>query len=144
MDKQLAEYFFNEAAKTFAFLVDDHGFAPPLLEVDEKINFAFVTFMGQNLAIECILDEREADIDCKIARVIDGKKITYYAVDDNGVRLREGLFNLLRRRGVREHLLTKVGGMSFRDQIKVTLRDFAQMLIKHGQDILADSPTALS
>jgi len=144
MDQQLAEYFFAEAARTFDFLVKHYSFAPPELEVNNRINFATVTFMGKNLAVECILDEREADITCKIARVIDGKKTTHYAVDENGVRVREGLFHLLQRRGVRERLFTSTGDLKLHDEIKTTLGDFAQMLKKHGGDILADSPGALA
>ena len=143
MDEQLVDYFFSEASRALAFVVNEYNFSPPRLEVNEKINFAFVTFMNKHLAIECILDERESDIDCKIALVFGGKKTTHYAVDENGVRVREGLFGLLRRRGIRERLVTRVGGLEFREQIKIAMLDFAQMLRKHGQDILHDSPTAL-
>jgi hypothetical protein len=143
MDQQLANYLFDEASRTFGFLVKDYSFAPPQLEVDNKINFATVTFMGKNVALECILDEREADITCKVARVVDGKKTPHYAVDENGVRVREGLFHLLTRRGVREKLFTNVGGLELREKIRIGLADFMQMLKKHGQDILADSPDAL-
>lgn len=143
MDKQLANYFFDEVSKSFVFLVTEHAFAFPQLQIDDKINFAFVTFMGKNLAIECILDEREEDVDCKISRIVNGKKTTHYATDNIGLRVREGLFNLLRRRGVREHLFTRIAGLEFREQIKVILMDFAKMLRKHGKEILADSPSAL-
>ena len=144
MDQGLAEYFFAAAARTFDFLVKDYSFAPPDLELNNKIDFATVTFTGKNLAVECILDEREADITCKIARVINGKKTSDYAVDENGVRVREGLFHLLQRRGVRERLFTSTGDLKLHDEIKTTLSDFAQMLKKHGGDILADSPDALA
>ena len=144
MDQELAEFFFVEAARTFDYLVKDYSFAPPELEVNNKIDFATVTFMGKNLAVECILDEREADITCKIARVIDGKKTSDYAVDESGMRVREGLFHLLQRRGVGEGLFRKTGGLELHDKIKTTLSDFAQMLKEHGGDILADSPGALA
>jgi hypothetical protein len=135
MNRQLANFSFEEASKTFAFLVDEYGFAPPRLEINDKINFAFVIFLGKNLAVECILDEREEDITCKIARVIGGKPAVDYAIDDNGVRVREGLYNLLVRRGVRGQLITPVRGLEFRERIKIKLADCAQMLRKHGQDI---------
>jgi hypothetical protein len=35
------------------------GFINRLLRLYEDIDFAYVTFMGQNLAIEFVLDERE-------------------------------------------------------------------------------------
>lgn len=143
MDNQLTKYFFDEASNAFAFLVSDHSFAAPSLQVDENIKFTFVVFMGNNLALECILDEREIDIDCKIARVIGGKKTTFYAVDENGTRMREGLASLLRRRGVRTRLFTQVGEFDLCERIRVTLADFAAMLKNHGEEVLSDSPTAL-
>ena len=144
MDKELASYFFDEVCKALGFVVTDHGFAPAQLEVDDGVNFAFATFMGKNLAIECSLDEREGDVECYIARVINGEKTTHWAVDESGVRVRDGLSDLLERRGVRERLFTRVGGLGLREQIPITLGDFAQMLRKHGQEILNDSPTALA
>lgn len=144
MDQKLANYFFEEASRAFDFLVKDYSFAPPRLDIDERINFATVTFMAMNLAVECIFDERETDVDCKIAQVVDGQKTSAYAVDDHGVRVREGLFTLLRRRGVRERLFNQTTGLAVRDKIRTTLGDFARMLKEHGQDILADSPNALA
>lgn len=148
MDNALANYFFEEVSKAFAFLVNEHSFAAPQLEVNDAINFAFVTFMGKNLAIECSLDGREGDIACIIARVIDGKKATYRdAIDErdkHGVRVREYLSKLLERRGVRQNLFTRVGGLDPQERIKVTLGDFAQMLRKHGGDVLSDSATVLA
>jgi hypothetical protein len=100
--------------------------------------------MGRNLAVELILDQRDEDIDCKIVKVVNGKKADAYDIDDRGRRVREGLANLLMRRGVREPLFTKVGKLNLREQIPITVRDFATMLRRHGQDVLADSPTALN
>ncbi len=148
MDKQLSNYFFAEASKAFAFVVEKHSFAAPQCEVNDKINFAFVTFIGQHLAIECSLDGREGDICCTIARVIDGKKATHRdAIDEcnkHGARVREHLSRLLQLRGVRERLFTRVEGLEFLDRIKITLGDCAAMLKKHGQDILDDSPSVLT
>ncbi len=148
MDKQLANCFFEEASKVFAFVTTEHSFKAPQLEMHDKINFAFVTFMGKHLAIECNLDEREGDIACIVARVIDGKRATYYDAiderDEQGVRVREHLSSFLRRRGVRERVFTCVDGLEVRERIKVTLGDYAQMLKKYGQDVLDDSPAALT
>jgi hypothetical protein len=144
MDQELANYFFDEASRAFEFVVKDYSFAPPQLEVDNKINFATVTFMAKNLALECILDEREEDITVKVALVVNGKKTPHYAVDDNGIRVREGLFHLLSRRGVRDRLFRNVGDLALREKIRITLADFAQMLKNYGEDILADSPDALA
>ncbi len=144
MDQELVEYFFEEASRTFGFLVGEYSFEPPQLEVDDKINFAYVTYLGRNLAVECILDEREADVDCQVARIVAGKKTPYHAVDDKGERVREGVFNLLRRRGIEGPLLTKLTGLDLRARIKIALNDFARLLKDYGQDVLNDSPTALT
>ena len=144
MDKQLADYFFKEASREFAFLVEQYTFAAPRLEVDDRFNLATVTFMGKNLAVECMLEEREGDVECKIARVFDGMKTTYYAVDENGIRVREGLSSLLRRKGVQQNLFRKVAGLSVRERFGIILEDYAQMLKKYGHEILDDSPTALA
>ncbi len=144
MDKQLANYFFQEACTAFGFLVDVYSFAPPELVIDDRINFAFVTFMNKSLAIELILDEHDNDIDCKVACVFNGKKTEHYALNDEGTRVRDSLTNVLRRRGTRDRFFKNVGDLSLHEKIKPTLADFSQMLIEYGKDILADSPKALS
>ena len=144
MNRELANYLLERAANTFAFLVTEHSFAPPTLETDERINFVTVTFKGRNLAIECIFDERESDIDCKVARVVDGKKTDAYAVDENGVKVREGLASLLRRRGVRQKLFRDVSQLDLKERIAVTLADFADMLKTRAEDVVNDSPNALA
>jgi hypothetical protein len=128
-------------------LAEEYSFAAPQLEVHDKVNFAFVSSMGKNLAIECSLDEREGDITCIICRVVNGKRATFYdAIDERdmrGLRVREHLSSLLVRRGVREPLFTRVGGLDLRERIKITLADFANMLRKHGQEVLNDSSSVL-
>lgn len=144
VDPALARTFYEEAKKAFSFLVEKHSFGDPVLTIDEAIGFAIVTFMGKNLAIECLLEEREADIDCEVARVIDGKKTLHYQCDDRGNLVRDGVYLLLLRRGIRAKLFTKVTGLSLREKIPIILSDFARMLQQYGRDILEDSPTALS
>lgn len=144
VDPALARTFYEEAKKALSFLVEKHSFGDPVLTIDEAIGFAIVTFMGKNLAIECLLEEREADIDCKVSRVIDGKKTSYYQCDENGDLVRESLSSLLRRRGVRARLFTGVAGLSLPEAMPIILSDFARMLQQYGRDILEDSPTALS
>ena len=144
MDQELAQFFFEEASRVFAFLVSGHSFSGPVLQVDETIHFTTVTFIGKNLAIECILDEREGDVECKVARAANGTTTKHYAVDEAGVRVRESLAHLLRRRGIKDPLFTPIGKVDLRHYITRTLQDFAFMLKKHGQDILENSPAVLN
>ncbi len=147
MNEELARYFFEEASRAFDFLVKQHSFAAPNLEVDGAIPFAFVTFMGRNLAIEVSLDGREGDVTCVVAQIKDGKKATYMdaldGLDDHGVRVRENLSAMLRRRGVTERVFSNISDLEARERIPITLRDFASMLMKHGRPVLDDSPLAL-
>ena len=148
MDKELANYFFEETSKALGFLVYEHSFAEPQYEIDDKVHFAFVTFLGKNVAIECSFDGREGDTTCRIARVSEGKNATYRdAVDErdkHGVRVREHLSSFFVRRGVRGRLFTKTGGLELHQRIKTTLSDYARMLRLYGQEVLKDSPTVFS
>ena len=72
MTLELTQIVFDECSKAFGFLVTEHGLKPPTLEVDRLMHFATVTLMGTNLAFECIFDEREAWVEFKVARVVNG------------------------------------------------------------------------
>ena len=139
MNAALLETFRDQAEKLFAFLPSDCGFAPPKMAVDERSLLAVVTFKGQNLAIQLLLDERGQDVDCKVARVSNGKVTEHYGRDDAGKLVRESLFAMLARKGVRASLFTEVSGMPLEKRIPITLEDFSRMLKQHGKDILADS-----
>ena len=140
MNAALLETFRDQAEKLFAFLPSDCGFAPPKMAVDERSLLAVVTFKGQNLAIQLLLDERGQDVDCKVARVSNGEVAEHYGRDETGKLVRESLFEMLTRKGVRAGLFTKVSGMPLEERIPVTLEDFSRMLKQHGKDILSDSP----
>ena len=139
MDTQLSKFFFEKSSKIFNFLVTDHSFEKPKLEIDDKINFATVIFFRKDIAFECILDERESDVTCKIAKVVNGQKVTCYAVDDNGERVRDDITSILRRKGIRERLFTKLNKqMEIKDMIKIVLLDYAEMLKKYDKDLLSN------
>jgi hypothetical protein len=144
MNQELTQYFVEQGTDIFKFLTLEHSFAPPSVEVEERIDFVTVTFMGKNLAVELILDQRAEDITCKIARVFNGKNTHHYAVDENRVKVREGVFSYLLRKGITETIFTKVTGLSLRERIPITFSDLAKALKKYGGDILKDSPTALT
>ncbi|MHB0916124.1 MAG: hypothetical protein ACYC5A_11050 [Thermoleophilia bacterium] len=133
-------YFMNEAEKTFEFLVSEYGFSKPILSVNRRINFTFVVFMGRNIAIECILDKRERYVECKIALVENGEKTSHYAVDETGARVREGLFSYIKQRGVSQFPFEKIDSDDLKDEIRIRLEDYAQMLRQYGEEILKDSP----
>ena len=144
MNNALVEFFQIEVDKLFSFLVTIYKFSAPQLSVDEKIRFATIAYKGKHLTIQFILDEREEYIDCKIARVFAGMTTIHYQLDNQGILVRQTLSALLRRKGVRQKLYTKVTGLSLVQKIPITLADYERMLNDYGKDILADSPSALS
>ena len=143
MTSDIKQIFIDIACKLFFFLVDSHGFDGPYIEKDAKTGFVTVFFLRKNLVVECIFDPREEDIECKIARVENGKIANDYSIDTNGVLVRQDLSKLLRDRGVRDRLFTNVSGLSIEDRIKVTLEDYVSMLKTHGYDVLNDDANFL-
>jgi hypothetical protein len=146
MNTQLAHMFLDECFKAFAFLVEDYGFTPPVLNMNPSISFSTVTFVGTNLALECIFDERENWVEFKVAQVIDGVVAQSYAIDKKGQRVRESLFSLLQRRGARNFGLQEkdLSSVSTLEMFKAKLAAYAELLLKYGQDILSDSASVFS
>lgn len=136
MKTELQRLFFEEVKKNFEFL--RAKFKGPFPQLDEKTGIFHVLFIGSNLAIEFILDERDEDIACKILRVVDGQPTSYYAIDSYGRRVRGELANLLMLHGVRDKLFRQVTGLSLKDQIPIILGDYARMLQRYGQMVLDD------
>ena len=141
MNFELLRSFEGHIHSLFAFLSSDYGFAAPQLEVDGSISVATVTFRGHNVAVQLVLDERDDDIDCIIARVTNGVVTKHFARDEAGALVREPLFAMVTRKGARGSAFTRVSGLSLEQRIPITLADFAQMLKTKGKDILADSPS---
>ncbi len=139
----MTSLFRDEVVRTFAFLAENYGFSDPKVIVDVQFPIVTVVYLKRHIAIEFVLDDREKDIGCMIARVVDGGTAPEYEFDAKGLRVRQDLYGLLVRRGVRDRLFRDVGRLSFRERIPVTLEDFAAMLKQHGRDILEDSPTVL-
>jgi len=141
MKTGLQRLFLEEVHENFGFL--QPKFKGPSPQLDAKTGIFFVVFIGANLAIEFILDERDEDIACKISQVVNGQLTSYYAVDAHGKLVRGELSNLLLAHGIRDKVFTRVTGLSFRDRIPITLGDYARMLQKYGQMILDDNPEFL-
>lgn len=52
MDRALANEFLAACNNAFGFLVEEHGFKPPSLEIDDQIHFAIVSYLARNVAVE--------------------------------------------------------------------------------------------
>jgi len=139
MKTELQRLFLEEVQKNFDFL-------PPRFKgpfVSEGYCSLKAVFFGDNLAIELVLDEREDDISCYIARVINGELAPHGFVGPNGKRVRGLLRHLLREHGIRGNLSVPVAGLSLKERIPVTLAGLARILREYGLMILNDDPEFL-
>jgi hypothetical protein len=147
MDPGTANEFLAACNEAFGFLVTNHGFKPAALKIDSQIHFATVSFVGRNLAVQCIFDQNERWVEVKIARVENGAPTTHYSTDSSGRLVRESLIALLIRRGVRGFGSTVRGDLSklpLNDMFRIKLSLDADLLRMHGADILADSSSVFA
>jgi hypothetical protein len=125
----------------FAFLVDQ-GFTRSATTRDPKTGLTTVAFLGRHIGVECVLDAREHEVDCKISRLVKGALPQEYALNARGERVREGLLHWFYRRGLRYIDFTPPS-LPFAERMLAILRDHARMLREHGQPVLEDNPRAL-
>ncbi len=142
MENELRRLFFDLVRKEFDFLVHTGKFRGPF---PQSGGYYFkVVYLGENLAVELVLEEpRDEDISCYVARVIEGQPAQDWAVDKQGKRVRGELANLLLAWGVRWPRFMKVTGLSLKEQMPITLHDYARMLREHGQMVIEDNPAFL-
>lgn len=146
MRAELRQLFLEVAQKEFEFLVIGGKFRGPLPELDARTGIFTVTFMGNNLAVELVLDIRDQDVSCMVARIIGDRPAEDYMIDQQGRRVRDYLTSLLEQHGISRTQLVfeKVTkGMSLSDQIPILLRNAARRLQSYGQMVLDDSSAFL-
>ena len=59
MATTIANEFLRACNRACRFLVTDHRFQPGILDIDWKIRFADVSYLGKNVAVEYVYDENE-------------------------------------------------------------------------------------
>jgi hypothetical protein len=144
MKTELQRLFFEVVEKDFGFMLAEGKFKGPFPELDARTGIFTVVFAGTNLAVELILDERDEDISCKVSRMVNERPAIDYAVDSHGRLVRASVSQLLRARGIRDVLFTWVTGLTVKDQVPITLGDYARMLQAHAPMVLDDDPDFLS
>jgi hypothetical protein len=146
VNRELAQWFYSEVAEKMAFLVDEYSFAPPVLQIDDTIHFAFVVYIGKNLAIEFLLDQRDEHFECRVSRVENDEVRDDYDWnfrDKEGLLVSQSVFMLLNSRTGGAELFHKPGGLPFKEKISIWLVDYERMLRTWGEDILEDRPGVL-
>lgn len=137
---KIAKLFLETVQREFSFLVNEHGFSGPYSNFDvEKLVYVYkVWFIGKHLGIELVLEWRDQDLSCFVVRLEDGKMPSGLYLNERGERIRMYLELWLRERGIQGPLFTPLKTQNFEEEIRVRIRDYAQMLRKYGQDILLD------
>jgi hypothetical protein len=77
---------------------------------------------------------------------INGAPAGDYAIDRDGNRVREQLFLMLKRRGLKESGLKTqcLASKNVHEMFSIVCSTYASLLEKYGQDIIGDSETALT
>ncbi len=133
--------FLEECYSAFGFLIDDYGFTKSEVKVDKGL--VYILFFKKEIAVECILDEREDNVSVKIIRLENGKKPDVYKKNDSGKVVREYLTQLLIRRGIRDLKFEETEDMSRlskrRANYRKSLAGYARLLREYAQDVLDGS-----
>lgn len=143
---QMHQHFLAECRSAFSFLIDNHGFSGPVIEVDERIGFIFVVYCKDQIGVECIWDQREQDVSVKIVRLTNGRRPIVYRCDQSGKVWREHLTQILLRHGVRDlgfRGICESGLSSQQAFFRKALLGFARLLRMHGGGLLDGSSRVL-
>jgi hypothetical protein len=143
MKTELQRLFFDATQKDLDFLVAEGRFKGPNPQLDARTGIFTVVYMGTNLAVELILDERDEDISCKVSRMINGSPALDYAIDGHGRLVRASLYRLIDAHGIQNQLLTSLKGLTFKNRIPILLAGYANMLKAYAQMVLDDNPEFL-
>ncbi len=148
MDHELQQLFREMVEREFTFLIETGHFRGPIPHQPWPLMpILYLTYIGKNLAVDLILDEKDEYVTCEIRRVIDGEPMQH--VDLHRRRTSEYLISLLAERGVPEDEI-RIGPMkrrgrrlSLKAQILVLVPHYARLLRKYGREILEDNPRFL-
>ena len=101
--------------------------------------------MGSVLAVECVLDERERQVDLKVALLQNGKPPHDYAFTSDGQRVRDHVTEVLIRRGVRGFGFKRVTDSGDLQSLwRQILANYAHLLKTSGEAILSEDPSTFS
>lgn len=143
MKTELQRLFFEATQKNLDFLLTEGRLKGPYPQLDTRTGIFTVVYMGVNLAVELILDERDEDISCKVSRMVNGAPALDYAIDDHGKLVRASLYRLIDAHGIQNQLLTSLKGLTFKGRIPIMLEGYAKMLKAYAQMVIDDNPEFL-
>lgn len=141
MKATLQSVFQQSVREQFSFLVDEFHFKGPFYHEYPYIGRTEIVFLASNVAVECVLDEKDDFVGCYVSKVIDGEIASPGLRDTNGMIVRK-LLSTLAPAGVgstTHPLFTRVTGLGLLERIPVKLSDEARVLKLYGKSVLTDS-----
>ena len=135
-----AQFLLAECEKMLGFLHSKFSFSEPRLFKHD--NVFEVVFLKNSVAIECVYDARDVDLDVYISKLINGKRPSVFRLDQKtGQVVRERLTALLEAQAIRDIKLDplpgdpmKIGEQEYTHRI---LQAYARLLEVHGDSILS-------
>jgi hypothetical protein len=144
MKTELRQFFFEAVQENFSWLLAKGRFQAPYIDVNQEISWlTTVVYLGENLALQLVLDERDEDVGCFVAKVVNGRPADAWKYDNHGNMVRGYLTTLLQRHATEDILsmFTRVPGKPLKERIPITLGDYALMIQSYGQHLINDDPT---
>jgi hypothetical protein len=139
MTTRTQEVFIKVTEEKFSFLLEK-GFTGPVLR--EVWPETMIYYIGRNVAIECVLDEKDFFAGCYICKVVAGQPVQVHAKNELGVRVRFLLSAwVTEQTDIPDSFYKKVSRkMSREEEIPIYLDNNQRMLQEYGQIIIDDSP----
>lgn len=133
------EVFIKVTEEKFSFLLEK-GFTGPVLR--EVWPETMIYYIGRNVAIECVLDEKDFFAGCYISKVVGGQPVQVHAKNKLGVRVRFLIHTWVTEQSdVPDSFYKKVSRkMTWEEVIPIRLDNDQRMLQEYGQIIIDDSP----
>ncbi len=140
MSNRLTKVFEHVVEKEFSFLTATGTFKGPFSTLDPKTGIFMVKYLGDHLTVQLILDRRDEDISCKVAKIVSGSETNDYSVDKMGNVVRDHLPALIKRSQNVTPQFTKVSGLTLAEQIPLTVKDYARIMKEYGRLVIEDNP----
>jgi len=139
-DSVTPQVLFAECQKTLGFLSSEFSFSEPRLFRHD--NVFEIVFLKSGVAIECVYDARDADLDLYISKLDKGKRPSVFRVDDKTGRVvRERLTAILEARGIRDIKFDPLPGdptiIGEQEYTRRALEAYARILRAQGSSILS-------
>ena len=139
-DSVTSQFLLAECQRTFGFLSSQFSFSEP--RSFRHDNVLEIVFLKSGIAIECVYDARDVDLELYVSRLINGKRPGVFRVDEKTGRVvRERLTVLLETQGMRDIKFDPLPGdpmkVGEQEYTRRALEAYARLLMAHGGSILS-------